>query len=73
MVVASLAALSASSLPGMSEWPGIQWMKMEDYIESVEFWIEEVWGFDEMRASHNDLLSMQKRMEIEGWLTLVDF
>ena len=26
-----------------------------------------------MRASHNDLLSMQKRMEIEGWLALVDF
>ena len=48
-------------------------MKMEDYIELMEFWIEEVWGFDEMRASHNDLLSMQKRMEIEGWLALVDF
>ena len=25
-----------------------------------------------MRASHNDLLSVQKSMEIEGWLMLVD-
>ena len=25
-----------------------------------------------MRASHKDLLSVQKSMEIEGWLALVD-
>ena len=25
-----------------------------------------------MRASHKDLLSVQKRMVIEGWLTVVD-
>ena len=25
-----------------------------------------------MRASNNDLLSVQKRMVIEGWLALVD-
>ena len=25
-----------------------------------------------MRASHNDLLSVQKSMEIKGWLALVD-
>ena len=47
-------------------------MKMEDDMELMELWIEEVHGFDEMRASHNDVLSMQKSTEIEGWLVLVD-
>ena len=36
MVVVSLAALSARSLPGMEEWPGIHWMKMEDDMELME-------------------------------------
>ena len=36
MVVASLAALSARSLPGMEEWPGIYWMNMEDDMELME-------------------------------------
>ena len=36
MAVASLAALSARSLPGMEEWPGIHWMKMEDDMELME-------------------------------------
>ena len=71
MVVASLAALLASSLPGMAEWPGIQWIKMEDEMELLESWIEEVRGFSDMRAWHNYLLSMQKSMAIEGWLALV--
>ena len=70
MVVASLAALSARSLPGMEEWPGIHWMKMEDDMELMELWIENVQGWDEMRASHMDLLSVQKSVEIEGWLAL---
>ena len=60
MVVASLAALLARSLPGMAEWPGIHWMKMEDDMELIEWWIEKVRAFDEMRASHKDFLSMQK-------------
>ena len=60
MVVASLADLSARSLPGMSEWPGIHWMKMEDDTELMELWIENVWELDEMRASHRDLLSVQE-------------
>ena len=47
-------------------------MKMEDGIELMELWIEKVWRLDDMRASHKDLLSVQKRMVIEGWLTLVD-
>ena len=34
--------------------------------------MEEIRGFDEIGASHNDLLSMQKSMEFEGWLALVD-
>ena len=72
MVVASLAALSARTLPGIGEWPEIHWMKMENEMELMELWIEKVWGFDEIRASHMELLSVQKSMEIEGWLVLVD-
>ena len=44
---------------------------MEDKIELMKLSIEEVGGFDEMRASHNDLLSVQKSLEIERWLLLV--
>ena len=66
MVVASLAALSAGSSPRMVEWPGIHWMKMEDDMEVMELWIENVRGWNEVRASHKDLLSVQKSMEIEG-------
>ena len=47
-------------------------MKMEDDVELMELWIENVRGWNEVRASHKDLLSVQKSMEIEGWLTLVD-
>ena len=45
---------------------------MEDEMELMELWIENVLGWDEMRASHKDLLSVQKSMEIEGWLALAD-
>ena len=38
----------------------------------MELWIENVRGWDEMRASRKDVLSVQKSMEIEGWLALVD-
>ena len=69
MVAACLAASSASLLPGMARF---HWMQMEDKMELMALWIEEVQGFDEMRTSHNDLLFVQKSMEIEGWLALVD-
>ena len=74
MEVASLAALSARSLPGMAEWPGIHWMMMEDKIEFMELWIENVQGLDEMRASHKDLLSVQTSMEIKrlAWMNVQD-
>ena len=65
MVVASLAALLARSLSGMGEWPGIHWMKMEGEIELMELWTETVRGWDEMRASDKDLLTVQKRTMIE--------
>ena len=58
MVVATLAALSGSSLPGMTEWPGIHWINMEEEMELMELGIEEVQGFDDMRASYSDLLSV---------------
>ena len=38
---------------------------MGDEMELMELWIEEVRRFDEMRASHNDLLSVQKSVKIE--------
>ena len=41
-------------------------MKMEDDMEVMELWIENVRGWNEVRASHKDLLSVQKSMEIEG-------
>ena len=47
-------------------------MKTEDDMELVELWIENVRGWDEMRALHKDLLTVQKSMEIEGWLALAD-
>ena len=47
-------------------------MKMKDDMELMELWIENVQEWDEMRASHKDLLSMLKSMEIEGWLALGD-
>ena len=49
----------------MTEWPGIHWMKMEDDMDLMELWIDNVLGLDEMRASHKDLLSVQKSTEIE--------
>ena len=71
MVVASLAALSARSLPGMAEWPGIHWMKTEEKMELIELRTEDVRGCDEMRTSHKDLLSVQKSTVIEQWLALL--
>ena len=47
-------------------------MEVEDEMELMELWIEEVRGFDKMSASHNDLLSVQKKIEIEEWLAWVD-
>ena len=41
-------------------------------MELIQLWIEEVWGFYDMRASHKDLLSLKKWMVLEGWLSLVD-
>ena len=65
MMVASLAALPARSLPGIEEWPGIHWIKIEDEMELMELRMENVQGCDDMRASHKDLLSVQKSMVIE--------
>ena len=42
-------------------------------MDLMKFRIEEVHGFNEMRASHNDLLPVQKSMGIEGWLVLMNF
>ena len=42
MMVASLAALSARSLPGIEEWRGIHWIKIEDEMELMELRMEDV-------------------------------
>ena len=47
-------------------------MEMEDNMELMELWTKNVRELNEMRASHRDLLSVQRSMEIEGWLALVD-
>ena len=47
-------------------------MKMEDEMELMELWIEEVWGFNDMRDPQNDLLSVQNSMIIEWLLASVD-
>ena len=61
----SLVAASARSLPGMVEWPGIHWMKIENEMELMELWMKDVQGWDEMRASHEELLFVQESMVIE--------
>ena len=64
MMVASLAALSARSLPGI-EWSGIHWIKIEDEMELMELQMGNVRRCDDMRASHKNLLSVQKSTVIE--------
>ena len=58
MMVASLADLSARSLPGIEECPEIQWIKIDNEMERLELWMEKVRGCDDMRAFHKDLLSL---------------
>ena len=55
----------------MAEWPGIHWIKIEDEMELMELWMENVQGWDEMRASQKDLLPVQKSTVIKSWLALV--
>lgn len=45
---------------------------MEEKLELMYSWIEDVRGFDDRSALHRDLLSVQIRMLIDGWLTVVD-
>ena len=45
-------------------------MKMEDDMELIELWIENIRGWHEMRASHKNLQSMS--LEVEGWFALVE-
>ena len=42
MMVASLIALSARSLPIIEECPGIHWIKIEDEMELMELRMENV-------------------------------
>ena len=67
MMVTSLAALFARSLPGIEEWLGIHWIKIKDEMKLMELWMENVRGCNDMRASQKDLLSVQKSTVIEWW------
>ena len=40
-------------------------MKTEVEMKLMELWMENVRGWDEMRASHKDLLYVQKSLVIE--------
>ena len=40
-------------------------MKIENEMELMELWMKDVQGWDEMRASHEELLFVQKSMVIE--------
>ena len=44
MEVASLVALLPSSLPGISECPGIHWIKMDEEMELMDWWMKDVWS-----------------------------
>ena len=50
MWVASFVALSARPLPGIDEWPGIHWIKIEDEMELMELRMENVQGCDDTRS-----------------------
>ena len=45
---------------------------MEEEMELIYSWIEDIYGLDDRSASHRDLLSVQIRMVIDGWLAVVD-
>ena len=47
-------------------------MKIGNDMELMELWVENVEGWNEMRASHKELRSVPKSMEIGEWLPLVD-
>ena len=69
IVVVSLAAVSARTLPGMAEWPGIHWMKMEDDMELMGLWIKKLRGFDEIIAWHK--LPLHAGVGILQWQMLL--
>ena len=54
----ALVASRLSGPGGRTGWPGIHWMGMEDEMELMELWMGNVRGWDEIRASHDDLLSV---------------
>ena len=45
---------------------------MVEEMELMDSWMKDVRGFDDWRASHRDLLSVQIRMYNDGWLAVVD-
>ena len=69
--VASLAALSANSLPGTFEWPGNHWMIVLPVLSWIDFLIGAVSMLKLSKAWHRDWLSVQIKILSSG-LMFVD-
>ena len=63
---APLAALSASSLPGIPMWPGIHWILIEHLRKSKVRLRSDVSGPSPSRAVARDWLSVQIMMKVSG-------
>ena len=64
IVVASFAALSVRSLPGMFECPGTYCIKMDDEIDDKNWRMEVFRGLHDESASRSDWLNIQVNMEV---------
>ena len=54
IVVASFTALSARSLPVITEYPGTHLMKMDNEVDDMHWRMEVVRGLHDESASHSD-------------------
>ena len=57
-----MAALLVDSLPGISEWPEIHWVNMEEIMELMVSWLEDMRGMDNKNALHRDLPHLEMRI-----------
>ena len=64
IAVASFTALSARSLPGMLEYPGTQYRKMDDEMDDMHGRMDGVPELRDESVSHSDWLSVYKRVGV---------
>ena len=72
VVVASFAARSANTLPGMFEFTGTYFMKMDDEMDIMHCQMEVVLGLHDEIASHSDWLSVQMKTEVQTEFAFVE-